>query len=524
MKPIQELIRVAFERLEKGIDRAFEPQLNPLRHLGDLGYFLYWIVAVSGIYLYIGFETSIARVYASVEYLTYSPWYLGGVVRSLHRYASDAMVLLMLVHIVREFGLDRFRGARWFTWFTGIPIIWLVYASGISGYWLVWDELAQYVAIATMEWLDWLGIFGEPIARNVLAPSAIDSRFFTLLIFMHIALPLILLFILWIHLQRITRPAYTPPKELAVGMLVALVALSLVKPAVSHPPADLGRVPTDLNLDWFYLTVYPLFEEWSFGAVWALLIGFSLVLSILPWLPPRRRVKTAVVDLDYCNGCGRCVADCPYAAVDLAPRSDGGPFDQEAVVDTELCVGCGICVGACPTSIAFRSDADLRTGIDLPSPSLKGLRERVNAASAAISGPARVMVFGCAHAADPRKFEGDGTGVVSLSCTAMLPPSFIDYVLSRDLADGVFITGCPGGECFNRFGVEWMNQRLAGERDPRLRERVPRNKIAVGWGSAADGPAVAGAIEAFRDRLGADARGDNGEKSRVPTIAPERVP
>jgi hypothetical protein len=33
---------------------------------------------------------------------------------------------------------------------------------------LVWDKLAQFVAIATTEWLDALPLFGEPIAHNFL--------------------------------------------------------------------------------------------------------------------------------------------------------------------------------------------------------------------------------------------------------------------------------------------------------------------------------------------------------------------
>ena len=65
-----------------------------------------------------------------------------------------------------EFVTGRYRGARWFSWFTGIPLLWLVFPLGITGYWLVWDQLAQYVAIASSELLDVLPIFGDPMARN----------------------------------------------------------------------------------------------------------------------------------------------------------------------------------------------------------------------------------------------------------------------------------------------------------------------------------------------------------------------
>ena len=261
MTRVRMALRFAFERLERLLDLAFPPAWNPLYHLGALGFFFYWIVAVSGIYLYLFFDTGVAAAYGSVEYLTHQQWYAGGVMRSLHRYASDGMVVVMVVHLFRELSLDRYRGPRWFTWVTGVPILLLVIASGITGYWLVWDKLAQYVAVVSTEWLDELPIFGQSIARNFLAPDALDDRFFTLMVFMHIVLPLLLLLVLWIHLQRVSRPQINPARGLAIGMFLTMLALSIVKPALSQGPADLGAVPTVVGLDWFYLGFYPLLER-----------------------------------------------------------------------------------------------------------------------------------------------------------------------------------------------------------------------------------------------------------------------
>ena len=49
---MRRLARVAFEGLDNVFNRAFTPAWNPLYHLGTLGWFFYWIVIVSGIYLY----------------------------------------------------------------------------------------------------------------------------------------------------------------------------------------------------------------------------------------------------------------------------------------------------------------------------------------------------------------------------------------------------------------------------------------------------------------------------------------
>jgi ferredoxin/coenzyme F420-reducing hydrogenase delta subunit len=490
---------MGFEYLERGADRIFGPRLNPLAQLGALGFFLFWIVAVSGIYLFIFFDTGVVDAYASVEAITHPQWFAGGIMRSFHRYASDLMVVVLAIHVLREFALGRYRGVRWFSWVTGVPIIWMLYASGITGYWLVWDKLAQYVAIVSSELLDWLPIFGEPIARNFLAPGSLNDRFFTLLVFMHIAIPLILLFIMWVHILRISRPKVNPPRTLAIVIVVALLAVSLWKPAVSQGPADLSKVPNGVGLDWFYLPLYPLADLWSHGAVWALLGAFTVMLASLPWLPPFRRPKAAAVDLEHCNGCGRCVEDCPYEAVRLVPRTDERPVPQEALVNPSLCVSCGICVGSCPSSTPLRRTAELRTGIDLPDFPLRALREKTERAAAALVGPARVLVFACEHGAG----AGLACGAVRLPCVGMIPPSLIDYVLSRNLADGVVIAGCAERSGYHRLGVAWTEQRIAGARDPYLRARVPRERLTTIWASSTEQHRFSNELAAFATALAA---------------------
>ena len=493
--------RVAFESVENLFDWAFTPAWNPLHFLGALGWFFYWIVIASGIYLYIFFDTGVHQAHESLEYLTHVQWYAGGVMRSLHRYASDALVIVVLLHLLREYVLDRYRGARWFAWFTGVPLLGLVYVCGISGYWMVWDVLAQYIAIASTEWLDALGIFGQSIARNFLNEQALSGRFFTLMVFIHIAIPLFMLLVMWIHIQRQNNAKVYPPRGLAVGTLSVLLLLSFIKPAVSQAPADLDTVPAVIDFDWFYLLAYPLLDRLPGITLWMILGGASVLLFLLPWLPPKRRVAIAVVDLGNCNGCGRCVDDCPFSAVSLQPRSDDTDFSQEAVVNQNLCTGCGICAGACPTSTPFRRTSELIPGIDMPDLSMQALRKETLTVTAKLSGSGRVIVYGCENGPDLQKLEGPDVATVKLHCMGMLPPSFIDFVISHHHADGVLVTGCIKENCHNRLGNRWTALRLAGERDPYLRKRIPRERIHEFWAGVTHDKALKKELTAFQDRL-----------------------
>lgn len=285
---LQSILRWTFMRVEALFNAAFGDRLNPLYQLGAITFFLFWVVAASGLYLYAFYETSVTGAFASVEALTHGQWYAGGILRSVHRYASDAMVITMLLHLVRHFAFDRMRGFRWFSWVTGVALVWLVYVSGINGFMLPWDRLAQFVIVASFELLDWLPTFGGTLVRNFVYAENVGDRLFSLLAFMHIGIPLLVLLLMWIHVQSVPKANTNPAQPVMAGLLLTLLAVSLSKPVVSQGgAADLSVAVSALAFDWFYLTLFPLLYSWPLGQVWTLLAVATFLLAALPWLPPR---------------------------------------------------------------------------------------------------------------------------------------------------------------------------------------------------------------------------------------------
>jgi ferredoxin/coenzyme F420-reducing hydrogenase delta subunit len=383
----------------------------------------------------------------------------------------------MFLHLLREWAYGRYHGFRLYSWVTGVPLIWLVYISGIGGYWIVWDRLAQFSAIATTELFDWLPIFSEPAARNFLAPDSVNDRLFTVLVFIHIGVPLMLILGLWAHVNRISRVDYLPSRRVMLATLGAFLLLALWKPALSDAPADLSLVPLDLRIDWFFLFLHPLTDLSSPAAVWTLIFGATILLFALPFLPHPQAKPIAVVDGPNCNGCSRCHADCPYEAITMAPHPDKRAH-KIAIVDADLCAGCGICAGSCPSSTPFRSQERLVTGIDMPQLPVDLLRRQLEAKMAALEGRTRLVVFGCDQGADVTALAAPDTAAMSLICAGMLPPSFIEYAL-RSGADGVVVAGCRDGGCEFRLGMEWTRERLTRNREPELRALVPLERVEI---------------------------------------------
>jgi ferredoxin/coenzyme F420-reducing hydrogenase delta subunit len=254
-----------------------------------------------------------------------------------------------------------------------------------------------------------------------------------------------------------------------------------------------------LGLDWFYLPLYPVIDRWGVTAVWLAALATSIVLVLLPWVGRRRRAGIAVVHLDNCNGCGRCVEDCPFSAITLEPRSDGAPFAQQVLVNAAHCVACGICAGACPTATPFRRATALVPGIELPDDPLSRLREEILARGAKLEGTQRVVVLTCQHGATVP--ESPSVAVIQTPCVGMVPPPFIDFVLARKIADGVLLAGCRERECYHRLGYEWTEQRIAAKRDPNLRERVSRDRVGVSWAAPTQSALRRAELELFQREL-----------------------
>ncbi|RMD70575.1 MAG: hypothetical protein D6819_03930, partial [Gammaproteobacteria bacterium] len=62
-------------------------------------------------------------------------------------------------------------------------------------------------------------------------------------------------------------------------------------------------------------------------------------------------------------------------------------------------------------------------------------------------------------------------------------------------------TGCREGDCYHRLGIPWTEARIRGERDPYLRRRVPRERIAWFWAGRRGERGLLRALSSFRRRL-----------------------
>jgi len=473
-------------------NRLYGWRYNPLYQSGTIVVAMFLALLGTGLWLLLFYR--VGEPWGSVARLNANPW-IGNWVRGLHRYASDAAVVATALHALRMVAQHRFWGPRALAWISGLVLVGLVFFLGWTGYVMVWDTFGQRLAIEGARLLDALPILSEPIGRAFTGERPIPSAFFFLNLFAHVALPLALGLVLWLHVSRLARPTLLPPRRLAWTLVALLAAVAVLWPLAMAPEADPFFRPASVPADYFYAFWLPF----SRGVPpWAAWVGGGLLALGLLLVPrwsrgERERRPASHVDEDICTGCWQCFHDCPYDAIAMLDRTDGRA-DHVARVNPDLCVSCGICAGSCPPMGVGPAG---RTG-----------RDQLEAVRAFLQEPARrpgeVIAIACAHGALAMGDALRSAGAVPypVDCAGNLHTSVIELAL-RGGAGGVLVLACPPRDCRNREGPKWTGERMYHDRDAELQARVDRRRVALAYAGPGEGAAAADAVRALREVVAA---------------------
>jgi quinol-cytochrome oxidoreductase complex cytochrome b subunit len=259
------------------------------------------------------------------------------------------MVIFTVLHAIRVWFTDRYRQYRWLQWVTGIVLFLMVLFIGQTGYYLVWDERSLLLTRMTASAFEALPIFGGALKTAFLNGETITNLTLSNFLFIHIGLSFTLLFVLWLHYKRMTRPVITPPPAINYILVATILLVAFMFPITSGKMANLNTTPTAFEMDWFFLFPYAFMSVVPMAVFWVGGVIIAFVSLVLPWLvrnasPP---VIPAEVVIDKCTGCSLCYKDCPYQAIEMVPAPAGSRFKLLATVLTARCSSCGICVGAC---------------------------------------------------------------------------------------------------------------------------------------------------------------------------------
>jgi cytochrome b6 len=111
--------------------------------LGGITLFLFMIQVGTGILLLLYYRAGANEAFESVQYIMTRVQF-GWLVRSIHSWAANLMILTAFAHMFSVVFLRAYRKPREMTWLSGMLLLFLSMGFGFSGYLLPWNTLAFF--------------------------------------------------------------------------------------------------------------------------------------------------------------------------------------------------------------------------------------------------------------------------------------------------------------------------------------------------------------------------------------------
>lgn len=287
--------------------------------LGGITYLLFIVLVVTGVLLSFYYRPSVQEAYPSIQYIV-SEVPLGWLVRDLHVWSANLIVIAIMAHMARVFFSGTYKPPRETNWLAGLFLLLVVLAFGGTGYLLPWDQWAYWTTTEVLDTISHapvLGIVASVLQGDVVVSGATLSRFFA---FHVIILPWIAFALLLLHFSLLRKHGIAPPpgveqeagggipffpnhllRAFSVGVLVLAVAISLASlfPRAVGDPANPFELPSELVSSWVVVDVSLALIRYL--GVWGFtlftLLGIALALLPIFDRKPERRLRRRPVVL-----------------------------------------------------------------------------------------------------------------------------------------------------------------------------------------------------------------------------------
>ncbi len=253
-----------------------EAKTNPFYALGPIFYLVWVIVMLTGCVLIIWYIPTKPEAFDSIFRIqTVIPF--GGLVRGMHKYGADAMIIAATMRLYRMFLMADFKPGKEFNIAIGLITLLLSMYSGLTGYLLIWNQRAFWATkvFATfptyMDQFPVMGDFYQPLVKSLHmgwntaeallgGGAAITQETITRFFSLHLAFSLIpLVFVeLYFYKNSFVRMPINWTKRTVVILMVAIVAIIL--PAAQGRRSNPDVTPLPILSDWYFLGLYQMYK------------------------------------------------------------------------------------------------------------------------------------------------------------------------------------------------------------------------------------------------------------------------
>lgn len=249
-------------------------------YFGGVSLFLFIVQVITGVLLLMYYQPGAPTAFESVHFIMAKVKF-GWLIRSIHSWAANFMILSVFIHMFSVFFAKAFRKPRELTWYSGFLLLSLSLAFGFSGYLLPWNTLSFFATKVGTDIVAAVPFIGESLLQFLRAGPDVTTATLTRFFGFHVAIfPVVFIVILTLHLglvqiQGISEPeswkeagakrSYIPffPNFVLRDLLLWLIVLNLLAILAVFFPWNLGEkadpfssAPAGIKPEWYFLFTY----------------------------------------------------------------------------------------------------------------------------------------------------------------------------------------------------------------------------------------------------------------------------
>ncbi|MBZ0300484.1 MAG: cytochrome b N-terminal domain-containing protein [Anaerolineae bacterium] len=277
---------------------------------GGTAVFLLLVLVVTGALEMFYYTPTPDQAALSVQVISYHVP-LGGLVRNLHFWAAQLLMVVTMVHLARVVLTGAYGPPRRFNYLLGLGLFVLAILLNFTGYILRWDQGIHWALVVGTNLLKTIPLIGDTLYEILIGGSqpgpATLIRFYAWHIF---GLSLGAVILTGWHVFRVRRDggiAVPPPllrrdearitryelvrREVLAMILTsaALITLAGFAPApIDAPIREIAATTSDASAPWFVLWVQQMLK-WGDPFLWGVLVPLLvlLVLALIPYILPQ---------------------------------------------------------------------------------------------------------------------------------------------------------------------------------------------------------------------------------------------
>lgn len=273
------------------------------------------IQLVTGLLLMTSYSPSATTAWGSVYYISFQMtggWFI----RGLHHFGSQAMIVLLALHLLQVLVAGAYRAPREVNWWFGMILLFVTLAFSLTGYLLPWDQKGYWATKVATNIMGGAPVVGPYVSKVVVGGADYGNQTLTRFYALHVGvLPLALIVALVAHValfrkHGVTHPRETRgvvdtfwPKQVFLDTLVAAIVLALMVfliwweggwangGADLDAPADAASGDYPARPEWYFLSLFQMLKLFpgKYEVVGTMVVP-TAILAVLFLLPLFDRV------------------------------------------------------------------------------------------------------------------------------------------------------------------------------------------------------------------------------------------